>query len=32
MWYIVSFFAGVIFGAMTVCLCVVSADADRRLK
>ena len=32
MWYIVSFFAGVLIGAFAVCLCVVSADADKRSK
>ena len=32
MWYIVSFFAGVLIGALAVCLCVVSADADKRSK
>lgn len=32
MWYIVSFIAGAIMGAFVVCLCVVAADADRRMK
>lgn len=32
MWYVVSFIAGTFVGALVVCLCVVSADADRRMK
>ena len=32
MWYIVSFIAGAIMGALMICLCVVAADADRRIK
>lgn len=30
MWYIVSFIAGAIIGALMICLCVVAADADKR--
>ena len=32
MWYIVTFIAGAMFGALMICLCVVAADADRRTK
>lgn len=32
MWYIVTFIAGAIMGALMICLCVVAADADRRMK
>ena len=30
MWYIISFFAGAIVGALMVCSCVVAGDADKR--